>query len=241
MKGHLILLLLSAAPALLAETVPAAAPGAPLRPFTTSYAVAVRGLNAGTTDFKFRQESSGEWTYLSRSQPRGLFRLLSSAAMTVTSRMSIGAEGVRPLQFSAHENDDASLTGDVHFDWTANRATGIIDGVRVDMALQAGVQDDLSVQIALIQALANGQTPAGFSVFDKKGIREYAYTRVGAETLHTPVGDVATIIYRSQRAHSPRSTRFWCAPEYGFVPMRAEQRREDHLEWTMTLRSIHRD
>jgi hypothetical protein len=108
------------------------------------------------------------------------------------------------------------------------------------MELRPGVQDDLSAQIALIQLLNAGQTPTSFSVFDKSGIRDYSYTRVGAETLHTPLGDVATIIYRTQKANAPRSTRYWCAPAYGYIPMRVEQRRLDKVEWTMHIRSLQR-
>ena len=224
-----------------ADTLAAVATSSALRPYQASYAFLWRGINAGTSNFALQQQSTGEWLYVSRNQPRGLFKWVPSAAMTLTSRISVDANGVRPLLFTAHENDETALQAEVHFDWASNRATGAVEGERVDMALRTGVQDDLSVQIAFIYALANGQSVQDISVFDKQGIRDYAYTRVGEETLHTPVGDIATVVYRSQRAHSPRSTRFWCAPQYGFIPMRAEQRRDDQVEWTMKLRSIHRD
>jgi hypothetical protein len=129
----------------------------------------------------------------------------------------------------------------VHFDWAANRATGTVEGQAIDMPLRPGVQDDLSAQIALIQALDAGQAPTGISVFDKNGIRDYSYTRLGEATLHTPLGEVATIIYRTQKANAPRSTRYWCAPAYGYIPMRVEQRRLDKEEWTMEVRSLKRD
>ena len=238
------------APAPVAE--PAAAPAAPppappaaaaaeMRPYEASYSFVWRGMNAGSSSFALRQESAEEWSYVSSNQPRGLFRLFSAASLTLRSRMHVGPDGVRPLRFSAAQADGSAPQADVQFDWVANRATGIVEGTKIDMALKAGVQDDLSVQIALIHALAAGQTPSGISVFDKKGIRDYGYARVGEETLHTPLGDVATLVYRSQRLYSPRSTRFWCAPAYGFVPVRAEQQRDGQVEWTMDLRALRRD
>ena len=231
------------APTTPTPTAPSAptAPTATLRPYEASYNFLWRGLNAGTSTFKLRQEPGGEWLYTSRNEPRGLFKLVSAAAMTLTSHIKVDAETVRPLLFTAHENDETALQAEVHFDWTTGRATGKVEDTPIDMPLRAGVQDDLSVQIAFIVALANGRSPQGISMFDKNGIKDYTYTRVGEETLHTPVGEVATTIYLSQHTHSPRSTRFWCAPQYGYVPMRAEQRREDKVEWTMNLRSIHRD
>ncbi len=59
------------------------------------------------------------------------------------------------------------------------------------MAVKPGVQDDLSVQVALMHALLAGQAPAGIAMFDRNGIRDYDYARVGEATLHTAVGDVA--------------------------------------------------
>ena len=236
MRGYTVMMLSCAALGAAGSAL-----SAPLHPFEASYAVIWHGFTAGVSSFTLRQESEREWTYVSRNSPRGLFRLVPKAAFTLTSRMSVTPGGVRPLLFTATDPDDGTVKGEVHFDWDGNRATGVVDGARVDMPLRPGVQDDMSVQAALIYALSNEQTPTGISLFDVGGIRDYDYARVGAETLHTPVGDVATIIYRSHKANSPRSTRFWCAPEFGFVPVQAEQQYKGEVEWTMKLRSIHRN
>ncbi len=87
----------------------------------------------------------------------------------------------------------------------------------------------------------NDQVLEGISVFDVSGIRDYKFERVGAETLHTPVGDVATVVYRSHKEYSPRSNRYWCAPAYGYVPVQVEQQNKGEVAWTLKLRSIHRD
>ena len=218
-----------------------AAPAVPLTPFESSYAVIWHGFTAGISSFALGQEASGQWTYVSHNRPRGLFRLVPAASLTLTSRMSVDADGVRPLLFTATDPDDGKLQAQVQFDWAANRATGTVGDMAIDMALRPGVQDDMSVQVALIHALANGEVPAGISLFDKKGIRDYDYARVGAETMQTPLGPVETVIYRSHKANSPRSTRFWCAPALGFVPVQAEQQNNGKVEWTMKLQSLHRD
>ena len=217
------------------------APVTPLTPFESSYAVIWRGFTAGISSFALRRDPSGQWIYVSRNQPRGLFRLVPKAALTLTSRMSVDAEGVRPLEFTAADPDDGKLQAQVLFDWSAQRATGVVEGKVIDMALHPGVQDDLSIQVAMMQALANGQMPAGISLFDKNGIRDYEYTRVGAETLQTPVGPLQTVIYRSHKANSPRSNRYWCAPELGFVPVQAEQQNNGKVELVIKLQSIHRN
>lgn len=217
---------------------PAANALALLRPYDASYSFVVHGMNAGTSNFSLRHATGNEWTFVARNDPRGLFRLFSAASLTLTSRMEVGPQGVQPLLFTAAQPDGSDQRAEVHFDWAALRATGTVEGSKVDMALKPGVQDDQSVQIALIYALLGGHTPTGIALFDKDGIRDYDYARVGEETLHTPMGDVATVVYESHKAYSPRRTRFWCAPRYGYVPMRAEQRRDGEIQWTMAVRSV---
>ena len=219
-----------------------AAPSAEeLRPFETRYDFVWHDMNAGSASFALQRLSDNEWSYTSRTEPRGLFNLISAANATLQSRMNIGPGGVRPLHFSARQGSSGAATAEVSFDWEQLRATGRIDDAEVDVALRPGVQDDLSVQVALIYALATGTTPTGISLFDKAGVRDYEYTQVGTQTLHTPLGEIATIIYRSHRGGSPRSTRFWCAPAYGYIPVRAQQQRNDEVEWTMELRQLRRD
>jgi hypothetical protein len=226
-------------PAPATAPAPAPAPAAPeLRPYDASYSFATHGMNAGTSSFSLRRAGADEWTFLARNDPHGLFRLFSTASLTLTSRMKVGPQGVQPLLFTAAQPDGSDQQAEVHFDWAANRATGTVEGNRIDMALKPGVQDDQSVQVALVHALLGGHAPAGISLFDKDGIRDYDYVRIGEETLHTPMGDVPTVVYESHKAYSPRRTRFWCAPQYGYVPMRAEQKRGDEVQWTMAVRSV---
>ncbi len=248
-RPHLLfaLLLAGIAPAVAAAADAAATPGdasaAGLRPYTVTYDFIAYGLTVGTLELTLSRESSDVWTYRSRSQPHGLFRLKHSAARTLSTRMVVEPHGVgvRPLLSTDTEEGASTPQSEVHFDWAANRATGTVEGQAIDMALRPGVQDDLSAQIALIQALNAGQVPTGVAVFDKSGIRDYSYTRVGDESLHTPLGEVATIIYRTQKANAPRNTRYWCAPAYGFIPMRVVQQRLDQEEWAMELRSLQRE
>jgi hypothetical protein len=219
-----------------AQTLVAAS--AELRPYEASYEMITHGLHAGVSSFSLSRDGSDTWTLVSRNRPQGLFRLFSDASMTLTSHLRVGPEGVQPLQFTAAPPDGGAPDVELHFDWEKNRVTGMQDGTRIDAALKPGVQDDLSVQVAFVRALLAGHTPSGISMFDKDGTRDYEYTRVGEETLHTTVGEVPTVVYESHKANSPRRTRFWCAPQYNFVPMRAEQKREGQVEWTMNVLSV---
>jgi hypothetical protein len=119
--------------------------------------------------------------------------------------------------------------------------TGVYEDTKVDMPLQPGIQDDLSVQIALVVELLRGHEPDQFQMIDKNTVREYRYAREAEEPLSTPLGNIDTIVYRSSKAGSPRVTRFWCAPSIGYIPLRVEQKKDNDVQWTLLIQSVKRE
>lgn len=214
---------------------------AELQPFLARYAFAWHGMSVGESTLRLERDLGDRWKYTSSTAPRGLGRLYRSRNIVNETFMQETTTGMRPLSYRADDGSNSTeRDSDLAFDWEKGRASGIANGQRVDMEVPEGTQDDLSVQIALMYELIAGRSPAGFRVFDEKGVREYRYHHEGSATLDTPLGAVQTEIYRSQRDGSPRATRFWCAPAYGFLPMRAEQRRKGEVEWTMDIRRVSR-
>ena len=210
-----------------------------LKPFEASYSWAWRGATVALSTLKFEHGDGDSWIYSSTSEPRGLGHLYPMRP-SLRSILRITDQGVQPLSFKA-EGGGAGHNADVKFDWSAGRATGVYEGTAVDLPLKPGIQDDLSVQIAMMVELLHGRTPEHLSMIDKNSSREYRYQREGAETIATPLGQIDTIIYSSRHPGSPRVTRFWCAPSRGYLPMRVEQKRIDNVEWTMEIRSLKRD
>jgi len=119
----------------------------------------------------------------------------------------------------------------------------VLGNDRVRMVAVPGdprVQDDGSVQLSLMVELLAGHTPASVQLIDKNSVRDYQFARDGDAKLSTPIGEVATVIYRSQKANSPRVTRFWCAPDRGYVPMKVEQTIGRDVQWTLLIHSLTR-
>jgi hypothetical protein len=218
-----------------------------LKPFEASYAWIWHGMNVAVSRLKLEQQTRAPgaaedtWLYSSRSDPRGIGRLFAERP-TQQSTIQVSDNGVRPLHYKA---DDGTSSGkrnsDLQFDWEHNRVTGVYETVKVDMPLRPGIQDDLSVQIALMVELLAGHTHAQLALIDQNSVREYEYTREGEESVSTPLGKIDTVIYRSQKKGSPRVTRFWCAPQQGYIPMRVEQKKGDEVQWSMQLESVKRD
>ena len=210
-----------------------------LAPFEASYNWIWHGMTVAFSTVKLERRDD-TWVYRSRSDPRGIGRMLSERPVQ-ESIIRVTAEGTRPLSYKADDGTSATKRdADVKFDWEHGRITGVYEDTRLDMPLQPGIQDDLSVQIALMVELLHGRTPDRFLILDKNTAREYRYSRDGEETLDTPFGAVQTIVYRSQKQGSPRTTRFWCAPSRGYIPIRVEQKRGDDVQWTMQIQDLKR-
>jgi hypothetical protein len=211
-----------------------------LKPFRASYTWVWHGLTVAESKLQLEKKED-TWLYQSRSEPRGIGRMMSERPVQ-RSLMRVTDAGVEPLSY--HADDGTSSTkrdADITFDWNAGRVTGVYEDQKVDMPLVPGIQDDLSVQIAMMVELLHGRTPERFLLINGNSVREYRYARESETTLTTPVGNIATIVYRSQKEGSPRVTRFWCAPSRGFIPLRVEQKRKDDVEWTMEIQSLERD
>lgn len=213
-----------------------------LKPFSASYAVEWKGITAGSTTLDLADAGGGRWTYRSRIVARGIFRLAFPDDITQTSTFTLTPEGiVRPLQYRGDDgSSDKKRDVALEFDWTNSRITGTSELKPVNLALEPGTQDAMSVQIAMIRELAGGREPTKFLMIDKNEIKDYVYAREGSARIKTAIGELDTVIWASHRPNSNRVTRMWYAPSLGFLPVKAERRRGDKVEFQMTLRSLKR-
>jgi Protein of unknown function (DUF3108) len=210
-----------------------------LKPYQASYAGIWHGMTVAVSQLKL-EHTGDSWTFTSRSEPRGLGRLASGVFPPLQeSIVRISGGSVQPQSFKS-SGGSASKSTDLKYDWPAHRVTGTSEGTRVDLPLAPRVQDDGSVQLSLMVELLAGHTPETVHLIDKNSVRDYQFAREGETKLSTPLGEVATVIYRSQKANSPRTTRFWCAPDRGYVPMKVEQTIGQDVQWTLLIESLRR-
>ena len=241
-RAHgLFRLALPAVLALLALTLGTPASADELRPFDASYDWIWHNMTVAVSSVHLERQDNN-WAYRAKSEPRGIGRMFSERP-TQESVLKVTDDGVHPLSYKADDGTSSTKRdANVQFDWEHNRVTGVYEDEKVDMTpMPPGIQDDLSIQIAMMVELLRGHTPDKFSLLSGNSVREYRYSRDGEETLTTPVGTVQTIIYRSEKQYSPRATRFWCAPSLGFIPLRVQQKKGDDVEWTMQVQSVKRE
>lgn len=239
---RVVLMLLGAVGTVAANAAEPSAPDDSLKPFLARYGIVWRGFNAGTTELELSRAADGQFVYASRANAKGLFRAVFSEEITQTTWFTVTNGGVQPARYRADDGtDDTDRDIAVDFDWATGRASGTAEDKAVDVALEAGAQDAMSIQMALMRDLLNGNKPSAYRLLDKDRIKEYSYAYEGEARLKTVLGELDTVIYRAQRAGSKRVTRTWYAPSLGYVAVRGEQLREGKREWQMEIRSLKRD
>jgi hypothetical protein len=217
------------------------AQGAPepgLRPFTASYSV---NGKAGSAEIKLEQLADGSWSYQQRIRVNSfLARLFLPSELSQRSLFTLLDNRVTPLQFTADEGAGRSSRDQkLDFDWNRGRVTGTFERKTVDLPTQSGLLDSLSVQVAMMIELMAGRVPQRFVLVDKGRIKDYLYTHEGNEVLRTTeMGEHRTVIYRSSRVGSGKSTVFWCAPELGYLPLKVERRDGRSVDYTLNLKSV---
>ena len=210
-----------------------------LKPYTATYNGIWHGMTVAVSTLKLEQ--TGEtWTFSSRSEPRGIGRLASGVFPPLqVSVVRVTDQGVLPQSFKS-SGGDAGKSIELNYDWQAHKVTGTYEGTPVDLPLTPRVQDDGSVQLGLMVELLAGHTPPNVQLIDKNSVREYQFSRDGEATIPTAMGDVHTVIFKSQKKYSPRITRFWCASDRGYIPVRVQQKRDDDVQWTLEIQSLAR-
>jgi hypothetical protein len=210
------------------------------KPVTATYEVSYRGMRAGQLTFKLtRDEATGRYTYETTADPSMLARFVVSSAASERSVFEIGADGVRPLEW--HNDDGKSGTAKdstLHFDWTKMVATGEIESKKIELPLEPGLQDRLSIQIHVVTKLLRGEELGTIPLIDNNKIKRYDYKKKETEALDTPLGKLDTVIYESTRVGSDRQSRFWMVPKMEYLAARAEQIRKGKVETVMVLQSV---
>jgi hypothetical protein len=225
--------------ALLLLAVVARAADPALVPFTASYELRYGSKRVGESTLMLRSTGAQFWSLESRTDPKGLAKLLTGAIVE-KSVFALEAGEPKPLLFDATESRGKSSQS-VSYDWEEGVAHAERDGERVDLELRPRVLDHALLQVALMLDLASGRALAPYQLIEKNELRSYAYERAGEETVETPAGSWRAVMVRQTRAGSSRELWFWCAPDLRYLPVRVEQRKEGKVLFRMSLTSAHMD
>ena len=165
-----------------------------------------------------RLEHDGKTYRLSgQLKGKGVFALRGDAART--SRGTIGADGLHPVEFE--DKRTGRDTSRAKVDWTAKTLTlQGKEGAAETKPLPADLQDRLSFPYSFSFRVP-GNAPVPVSITDGKGISTSSYKAAGRETIKTPAGDFEALrLEREKKEPDDRTSEIWLATKHGYVPVR---------------------
>ncbi|HXQ63287.1 MAG TPA: DUF3108 domain-containing protein [Steroidobacteraceae bacterium] len=214
-----------------------------LRAHEIVYRTSFKGISAGDLQLTLEPDTAPDsWLYETRAYPGLLASFVVSADSRERSSFTVTPTGVQPQRYSLDDgttskHDNVELT----YDWTRGRVAGLVRGSALDLAIEPGTQDVMSIRAAPQVDLLAGREPAEYPMLDGREIKHFVYTRAGTERLKTALGEVDTVIYTSDRKGGDgrgRTWRYWYAPSLGFLPVRIEQREDGKARLLFTVRSL---
>jgi hypothetical protein len=195
----------------------------------------------GRLCFALRTGEAGTFIYETRAKPGLLAGLVVGEQAVERSVMRIDSGGVRPLSWYLDDGKPGDAKdGALAFAWDEKRVTGTIEGRKIQLPAEPGLQDRLSIHVAVLTTLLRGHEPGIVPMVDRNKIKRYSYRRAGAGQIKTPAGEFAAVLYESTRPGSNRVSRVWHAPALGYLPVRVEQLRKGTVETVMELAQVER-
>jgi hypothetical protein len=207
--------------------------------YTALYHVQYKGKDLGTSEFSVRYVAERDiYEFSSRTNAKGLLKLARPNPAIERSEFRVTESGILPLEFWY---EDGSRKGDdnLHavFDWDAGIAT--IQGEHnASIELVSGVLDRGSMQVAVMRDMAKTAAPGPYVLADENALKTYEYAVEKHDVAATPLGELATVVYRQTRQGSSRSTSLWAAPALRYLPVRIEQHKGNETDTVLVLESV---
>lgn len=209
-----------------------------LCPFAGRYELTSGSMTVGEMELSLALPGNGEYHYRSRSRPTGLLGLLVGGRIEEQSSGELSAGELRPLRYRYRREGDKARVVALDFDWRRRRVVNTINDDPWTMTIEPDTVDKLAVQLALMRDLQSGESEMTYRVADGGKLKTYRFRRGDEEVVETPVGRLKSVRVRRDRDREDRYTEFWCAPRFGFLPVRVIQYRDGEEHARMDLQQI---
>jgi len=172
-----------------------------------------------------RLEHDGKTYSLSEEvKGKGVYALVRSGAVRRSARGTVGAEGLKPVEFRDKRGNAPENMA--RFDW--DKASLIQGQEGKGEAKPMPAREQLSDRLSFLWSFAFLPADAvrpGKEIravlTDGKGLSTFRYVVSAVETLNTPAGPLQTVkLVKQRESGDDRATEIWLATERNYLPVR---------------------
>ena len=216
MRNFLLLISRAALALLVPIATMAATLAAPPNRVEVVYDVSRNGMVLGEVTERL-EHGDGKYQLIETTRGRGF--LASLGSIRRSSRGTVAATGLRPLEFV--DERTGRETARASFDWDAKTLTMQFRGGPEVQPLPPNPQDRLSFLLSLA-FVPPGAQPVNMSVADGGSVSQYVFAVVGRERMKVPAGEFDTIKVARVKdgPDDRRTTEIWLAPAHGNILVR---------------------
>jgi hypothetical protein len=190
--------------------------------YEAKYELRYDGLKVGELTQRLEAMVEGRQVLQTIAYTTGVVSWFKSDRVTERSSWRLdGVDGERllPQEYSyRYDGRGKGIVERLAFDWQRREATLRRDGATTSLALEPGTLDKHMYQVALRQALRNGESRISYPVIDGGKIRHYEFEVVGEERLELPhLGQLDCLRVRKG------TTLIWVARRFDFLPVKIEK------------------
>lgn len=209
-------------------------PAKRLAPITVeaSYRLLFNDALVGNSLFMLEIDADGRYALQSFTTPAGKMQRDATHEVLETSRGSIGADGVRPLEFEESVVQDGELAlARLTFDWPRRSLAVEGPGGRRNIGLLPDTQDRLSYLLDAARLAGSGDDSRLLQVASAEAAEETLLRVQGEDSLSLPAGEFSAVRVERRTPDEDTSRELWFAPELMPLPLRALQASDgNHVE-----------
>ncbi|MEX2488504.1 MAG: DUF3108 domain-containing protein [Pseudomonadales bacterium] len=216
--------------------------GAEPKVYRAEYDASFKGLAIQATGLRKLEKLDENQYLLSASANNFLGSVTEQTLFTIDDN-----GGIKPLEYQYHRrglgsNRDAILS----FDWERNQVLNDVQSTPWRMDIPDTALDKLLYQFKVrqdLKAAYKRKQPwpkLSYDIADGGRIKRYHFEVLGKDVTTTPAGTFQTIkVTRTQ--DDDRTTIFWLAPDYEFLPIRLRLFEDDNEGLELTLKKLEFD
>ena len=206
--------------------------------FEATFVLEAAETTIARTRWSLSPATGGRYVSTSRTEPAGVFALISNDTRVERSEWTYAGDWLQPLAYHYEQTGRKARRIGITFDWEANVARHESPDGTWKLPVPPGTMDKFNYILALMRDLGRGKRHVEYPIADGGRLRRYVLTGIGEERIETALGTFDTIVVRRERENSKRQTTLWCARELGFLPVKIVHLERDGKTITLHIESL---
>lgn len=197
-------------------------------PFTATYSFNLDNKASGTAVRKLARQGN-QWVYNFDARVPVIATASEKSVFSLNNHQVVSQHYQRQYKILVH-NQQTSLD----FNNASKSIQVKRDQKNSQLPWQAGVLDDLNVEIQLREDLKKGGLKSTYLIADQKDITPRQFINEGSVKVNTPSGSYDAVKVRINHQKKDKSTVFWLAPSLDYLPVKVTHN-DDGSVYTLNL------